>query len=318
MDKAEGKSSSLADSESLVKAAPHQSIWSGRLAVVLAAVLWSTSGFFAKAPWFDGWSAELRGMQLAFWRSLFAAIALIPFIRKPKWHPAMLPTSFAFAIMLWSFMTAMVHGPAANAIWLQYLAPTWVLIFGVAFLGERVTGSDLTMFVCCLSGVVLILSMEMRSGSSLYATGMGVLSSLMYATVILLMRKMRDQDPAWLITLNHIATVLLLLPWVWSQPLNQVAPGAYIALALFGIFQLSVPYIIFCRALRTVSSPEASILTLIEPIILPLWVFIAWRHHESYQPPQWWTLAGGGLIFAGLLIRYLPMLIRKVPESNTP
>lgn len=103
------------------------------------------------------------------------------------------------------------------------------------------------MFGCCLSGVLLILIMEMRTGSSLYATAMGILSSLMYATVILLMRKMRDQDPVWLITLNHLATVLFMLPWAWNQPLNQVAPAAYLALAFFGVFQLSVPYVIFCQ-----------------------------------------------------------------------
>ena len=291
--------------------------WRGRLAIAFAAVLWSTSGFFAKAPWFEGWSAELRGMQLAFWRSFFAALVLIPFIRRPRWHPAIPFTCAAFAIMLWSFMTAMVHGPAANAIWLQYLAPTWVLLIGVVFLREKVTGSDLMMFGCCLSGVVLILVMEMRSGSSLYATAMGVLSSAMYATVILLMRKMRDQDPVWLITLNHLATVLLMLPWVWNQPLNQVAPSAYLALAFFGVFQLSLPYVIFCRALRTVSSPEASILTLIEPIILPLWVWIAWRNHATYEHPHWWTLLGGGFIFTGLLLRYLPLLLRSKTESTT-
>lgn len=291
------------------------------MTIALAALLWSTSGFFAKAPWFNGWSADLRGMQLAFWRSLFAALALLPFIRRPRWHPAILPTCLAFAVMVWTFMSAMVHGPAANAIWLQYLAPAWVLLIGVTFMGEKVSKSDLVMFACCLSGVLLILAMETwqmkvaettdlsKSHSPLYATGLGLLSSLTFALVVLLMRKMRDQDPVWLITLNHVATVLLVLPWVWGQPLNQIAVESYVALALFGIFQLSLPYILFCRALRTVSSPEASILTLIEPIVLPLWVYIAWRHHESYEAPRWWTIAGGALIFCGLLARYLPLVV---------
>lgn len=297
-------------------------LWRGRLAIALAAVLWSTSGFFAKAPWFDGWSSELRGMQLAFWRSLFAAIALIPFIRRPRWHPVMLPMCLAFGVMVWTFMSAMVHGPAANAIWLQYLAPAWVLLIGVVFLGEKVSRSDLLMFGCCLTGVLLILFMEaVHSGSatssdrpqqhSLYATGLGLLSSVMFASVVLMMRKMSDQDSVWLITLNHLATVLLILPWVWNQPLGSIAPGAYVALAMFGIFQLSVPYIIFCRALRTVSGPEASILTLIEPIVLPLWVYVAWRNDPSYEHPHWWTIAGGGLIFTGLVLRYLPLILRS-------
>ena len=308
----EGNTSDTDDLKSpSAQAEPSGSPWRGRVAIAIAAVLWSTSGFFAKAPWFEGWSPELRGIQLAFWRSLFAGIALAPFVRRPRWHPYLPLNCLAFALMLWTFMSAMVHGPAANAIWLQYLAPAWVLLVGVLFLRERISSADGLMFVCCLGGVLLILTMELRSGSPLYATIMGLVSSIMFATVILLMRTMRDQDPAWIITLNQFATALILLPWVWSQPLDQVAPGAYLALALFGIFQLSLPYIIFCNALRSVSGPEASLLTLIEPVVLPLWVWLAWSHHPSYESPQWWTLAGGGLILSGLLIRYLPMLLRN-------
>ncbi|MEC9096009.1 MAG: hypothetical protein VX776_05205, partial [Planctomycetota bacterium] len=45
-----------------------------RWMIVLAAVLWSTNGFFAKAPWFDGWP----GFVLAFWRAMFACAILLP------------------------------------------------------------------------------------------------------------------------------------------------------------------------------------------------------------------------------------------------
>jgi drug/metabolite transporter, DME family len=155
---------------------------------------------------------------------------------------------------------------------------------------------------------LLILFMELKSGATLYATGLGLFSSVMFSFVVIMMRRMGHLDAVWIIALNHVATVFVLLPWIWGQPLNQVEPSAYLALALFGVFQLSVPYILFCRALRTVRGPEASILTLLEPILLPLWVYIAWRHHPSYDPPRWWTLVGGSLILAGLLVRYLPML----------
>ncbi len=275
--------------------------------IMLAAVLWSTSGFFAKAPWFDAWPEEVRGLMLAFWRSFFAMLVLLPLIRKPAWQWPMLPMLICFPLMVWSFMSAMVHGPAANAIWLQYLAPVWVLIGGVGLLKERVTSADLRMFACCLGGVLLILLMEMWSGSALYATLMGILSGVAFAGVVISMRAMRDADPVWLITLNHAATALVLAPWVWQRT-ETIAAGSYLALALFGVFQMSVPYIIFARGLRTTSSPEAAVLALLEPILVPVWVYLAWHHHPSYEAPQWWTWAGGGLILVGLLSRYLPFL----------
>ena len=49
---------------------------------------------------------------------------------------------------------------------------------------------------------------------------------------------------------------------------------------------------------------------LIEPVLVPIWVYVAWSHHPSYEAPQWWTWAGGGLILLGLLSRYLPPMLR--------
>ena len=283
---------------------------SGRAKIMLAAVMWSTSGFFAKAPWFDAWPEDVRGLLIAFWRSFFAFLILVPLIRHPRFQWQLVPMVTSFAIMVWSFMSAMVHGPAANAIWLQYLSPVWVLIAGVFVLKETITKADLRMFAFCLVGVLLILGMEMRSGAPMYATYMGILSGVTFAIVVICIRSMRDSDPAFLITLNHGTTALLLSPWVVSN-WQPVSAGSYVALGLFGVFQMSIPYVLFARGLRTTSSPEASILTLIEPILVPLWVFLAWRNHPSYDAPQWWTLAGGLLILVGLFSRYAPQLWRK-------
>jgi len=284
-------------------------LWQGRLMIVGAAVLWSTSGFFAKAPWFDSWPLESRGLMLGFWRSLFAVVILVPFVRRPQWHPALISMCLCFGCMVWAFMTAMIHGPAANAIWLQYLAPAWVMLLGVLLLGERVTESDVRMLICCLAGVMLILGMELQSSSSLWATIMGIVSGLAFAGVVLHMRALRHMESTWLMALNHGATVLILLPWAWRQTGSVTLP-AYAALAFFGVFQMSLPYLMFARGVRTLGSPEASVLTLLEPIFVPVWVFVAWHHHTSYQAPPWWTWAGGALILTGLLMRYVPGMLQ--------
>lgn len=293
-------------------ARPHESWLGGRLQILLAGILWSTSGFFAKAPWFDAWPEDIRGLMLAFWRSFFACLILVPLIRKPRFQWQLLPMVVCFAVMVWSFMSAMVHGPAANAIWLQYLSPAWVLIASVLLLREQVSRADVGMIACCMTGVLLILLMEMRYGVSLYPTAMGILSGLSFAGVVISMRSLRDADPAWLITLNHGATALLLLPWVW-QCEQRVSAGGYLALGMFGIFQMSIPYVLFARGLKTTSSPEATVLTLVEPMLVPLWVYIAWHNHPSYDAPQWWTWAGAAFILSGLLGRYLFVLRRRLP-----
>jgi drug/metabolite transporter (DMT)-like permease len=69
-------------------------------------------------------------------------------------------------------------------------------------------------------------------------------------------------------------------------------------LAAMGTLQMAIPYLCLARGLRSVSSQEAVVIGLIEPVLLPVWVL--WR-----ERPDVWTVAGGGLILAGLLIRYL-------------
>lgn len=283
--------------------------------VLLAAVLWSTSGLFAKAPWFDAWPVESRGILLAFFRSLFALVVLLPLIRRPEWRPAMIPMMICFAVMVWSFMSAMVYGPAANAIWLQYLSPAWVLLGAVTILKDRVRRADLRMFAFCLAGVSLIIAMGLRDDGTAYATAMALLSGISFAGVVLSIRAMNDVDSAWLITLNHAATVLLLLPWAWTS-YQPIQPSAYVALGVFGVVQMSIPYLLFTHGLRRISSPEASMLILAEPILVPVWVYIAWHHHPSYESPSWWIFAGGGLILMGLVQRYLPAVARGLRQRS--
>src|SRR5690606_11616776 len=72
-----------------------------------------------------------------------------------------------------------------------------------------------------------------------------------------------------------------------------------------GILQMGLPYTLFTRGLKTIPGHEAAGIGLIEPLLVPLWVYVAWRHSPLYEAPQWWTYVGGGLIFLGLLLRYI-------------
>jgi drug/metabolite transporter (DMT)-like permease len=84
----------------------------------------------------------------------------------------------------------------------------------------------------------------------------------------------------------------------------------------FGILQMGLPYVLFARGLKSVPSHEASGIGLLEPVLLPVWVFLAWRHAADYAPPRWWTMVGGGLILVGLILRFLGEVIETRRNSN--
>src|SRR5688572_12285282 len=74
-----------------------------RLLVLAAATMWSTSGFFVKAPYLSGWP----GPALAFWRAGFACLVLWPLVRRPQWSWKLLPMAAIFAGMNYTYLTAM-------------------------------------------------------------------------------------------------------------------------------------------------------------------------------------------------------------------
>jgi drug/metabolite transporter (DMT)-like permease len=270
----------------------------GRLWIVAAALLWSSSGVFAKLAIFDDWPLESRGALLGFWRALFAGALLLPFVRRPRWTPRLVPMTISFAGMNATFLTAMTLTTAANAIWLQSTAPLWVFAIGLLWRTEPFDRRNVVPVVCAAAGVGMILYHEI-AGEAQTGVICGLAAGMFYASVILSLRGLRHEDSAWLVAINHLVAAAALAPymlWLGILPSGQ----QLLVLAAFGMLQMALPYLCFARGLRGISGQEASGIGLIEPVIMPLWVFLA-----SSEVPAWWTLAGGGLIFAGLAWRYL-------------
>lgn len=274
----------------------------GRLCVIAAALLWSSGGFFAKAPLFTQWPEGTRGPLLAFWRATFASLVLLPCVRRAEWSWKLIPMVVTFALMNWSYLTSMSVGEASNAIWLQMTAPVWVFLFNAVCLRERIQRLDWLLLAFGTAGLGFILWHELQ-GERPAGVFYGLLSGLFYAGVILSLRQMRNFDATWLIALNHVCTACVFAPVMVANPEFWPAGRQWWLLAGFGVLQMGLPYVLFAKGLKTLPSHEASGIGLFEPILLPLWVYVAWRHSPDYLAPRWWTLVGGGMILVGLVIK---------------
>ncbi len=272
-------------------------LWKGRALIVCAAVLWSTSGFFAKAPLFADWS----GPVLAFWRATFASVLLVPNVRRPRWSWGLIPMVAAFAAMNYTYLSAMAMSEASLAIWLQNTAPAWVLLFGVLWLREPVRRSDWVLFLMAGLGVGIILRYELR-GAELQGVLFGLAAGVAYAAIVLMLRRLRDLESFWLIALNHVGTAIVLAPLALTSS-HWPSGIQWLYLAAFGMLQMALPYVLFARGLQAIPGHEAAAIALLEPLLVPVWVFLAWRHHPTYQPPAAWTLVGGACILLGLAYR---------------
>ncbi len=289
----------------------------GRLCVVLAAVLWSTSGGFTKLltqPTALGLDEpRLSGLQLAFARVTFAGLALAPLLRRRDlvFRRAMIPTAASFAAMNALFVSALAAGSAANAILLQYTAPMWMYLVSVWWLREPADRRGAVSLAIGMAGIGLIVAggfFDAGQVGQLPVIVLALGSGVTYAGVLIGLRVLRDVSSRWLTVFNQLVSAAVLLPFVWGAPLPTA--GQAVVLFLYGTLQLALPYWLVARGLRRVSPQEAGTLTLLEPLLNPLWAYLV---SPATETPSVWTLGGGAFILGALAYRYWPL--RPVPPD---
>ena len=262
--------------------------------------LWSTSGAFVKSPPLAAIPQENRGPLLACFRALSAAVVLA-FLVRPRhirWRPMLVPFVISFASMNLLYVTAMTRTTAAAAVFLQYTGIGWAFLLSALFLGERLGRRNLVALGCAMIGIWWIVAGDWTT-QNFGGNWLALASGVGYGGVIVSLKWLRDEDSAWLVALCHAAAGIILLPRVLSGPL-ALDPTQWTLVILFGVFQMGVPYVIFARSLRYVSAQEAALLTLIEPITNPVWVYFLWG--EAVASTTW---IGGGFIVGGLAVRYV-------------
>jgi drug/metabolite transporter (DMT)-like permease len=276
----------------------------GRICVLIAAILWSLSGGFAKVltrPTALGLDhPALHPMTIAFFRVLFAGALLAPAIRPRdwSWRPLMVGMMASFAAMNILFVWALTMTTAANAILLQYTAPLWMYVASIWLLGERPDRRSSVAVLIGSAGIAIIVAGGWSSderGIILVALASGV----GYAAVVLFLRVLRDQSSMWLTVLNHLSCALILFPLALLGPMPS--PGQLGLLAAFGTIQMGLPYWLMARGLRSISAQEAGAITLLEPVLNPMWAYLV-----AGEKPAPMTWLGGTLILAALVWRYLP------------
>jgi drug/metabolite transporter (DMT)-like permease len=276
----------------------------GRLCIVLAALLWSTSGAFTKVltkPTFlELHTPEIDYLLIAFYRALFAGLALVPLLRPRdiSFRPMMLPMVTSFAVMNATFVLALAIGTAANAIVLQYTAPMWMYLACVWWLGEKADQRSLTALAIGLVGIVVIVFGGWEAGQ-LPVVILGLVSGVAYAGVMVSLRVLHESSSRWLTTINHLVSALVLVPFVYTLPWPTWPQLG--VLFVYGAVQMSVPYWLVARGVRSVSPQEAGTITLLEPLLNPLWAYLV-----SGEEPKTYTLIGGAFIVGALAWRYWP------------
>lgn len=291
--------------EPLVESAAPKRTLSGTYSIIIAALLWSTGGVFIKEVSLDAWSISL-------WRSLFGCLTIFAIYRfnrnrieagktEPWFTPQLWITAFFFALLLVLFVIATKLTTSANAIFLQYTAPIYVLFAEPILSHTKLKPRDLAMvFIStCAMGLFFLGKFDVQS---IWGNVAALTSGVAFATFALLLKHEHASEALrWrAVIVGHgmivIAMVVLAVVGITSPAFNTA--GDFWKLLFLGIVQIGIAYTFFTFGIGHVRAIDATLISMIEPVLNPIWVFIG-----VGERPTGWAIVGGGIILSVVAIR---------------
>ena len=262
------------------------------LMLVITALLWSTGGFLVKG-------IQWHPVAIVGMRSLIAAAVILIAIRKPEltWSLPQLGGAVCYAGTVILYVIANKLTTAANAVLLMYTAPIYVIIFGPWFLKEKASRRDWLAVGAVMVGIVVFF-MDKLSPEGFLGNMLAVLSGVSFAWMTLFLRKQKRGSPVESVFLGNLSAAVIGLPFFLREELPEI--NGILMLIALGTFQLGFSYVLYTKAIQKVRAFEAVLITMLEPVLNPVWVFLLLG-----EVPGNWALAGGTIVMAMVVLHGL-------------
>jgi len=276
-----------------------------RLQLVLAALCFSTAG--AAIKW-----CGFGPSQIAAIRALVAMLAILVLIPESRhgwsWRVGLVGVGYAAAGLLFVFANKLTT--AANTVFLQATNPLFVVVLAPWLLGEPVTRGDLRFMGVLALGLALLF---VGGGQRQFATAPEPLlgnvlaagSAVAWAFTVTGYRWLARQRSehgaghgpiAAAAACGNLIVFLACLPA--ALPLAAGRPSDWVIVIYLGVFQLGLAYVFLSRAITRVPALEASLFLLVEPVLSPVW---AWLAHGETPGPL--AAIGGVVILAATALK---------------
>jgi drug/metabolite transporter (DMT)-like permease len=281
--------------------------------VLAAAVLFSTGGAAIK-------TAALTGLQVASIRSGIAALAIALWLRgRVDRSPPILCVGSVYALTLVLFVTSTKLTTAASAIFLQSLAPLYIVVLAPLLLNERFRPRDLIFLAA--AGIGLVLCVDGGANASATApdptTGniLGVLCSVSWAFTLIGLRWIERRLPRSAMSAVVIGNLIAFLVGVPALvPLPAASMMDWATLTYLGVVQIGLAYVLLTGAVGHLPALHVSLLLVIEPVLNPMWTWIVRGEEPGVR-----TVAGGAIIIFAAAVHavYEEHTLKNAPGPQT-
>ena len=258
------------------------------LFLALAAILWSTSGLFIKI-------LDWQPLSILAARSFFAAIVFLIYLRR-------IPTRFSmwqllaagmFILTQFLFITSTKLTTAANAIFLQYTAPIYVVLLAFWFLREKPFRTDWLSMLIIFLGLTLFFG-DKLSTDGFYGNLLAILSGVTSAVMMVSFRAQKNGNPAESNLIAFLVTAAFGIPFVLKETWTV---ESWSILAFLGVFQIGLAFIFFTQGIKHIPALEANLIGTLEPVLNPIWVFLFYGESTGA-----FALIGGLVVLGGVVL----------------
>jgi drug/metabolite transporter (DMT)-like permease len=278
----------------------------GVLLVLVATVLWSMAGPFARLL------AHLDIWTVMGWRALLGAVS-IAVVGLIEWRRGRLDNAFGFGplsplvallamIAISAYTASVMTTTIADVMVIYATLPFVAAAIGFVINGERVSPRTLAAAVVALLGIVIMVASGLGSGRVL-GQALSMLMTLAFAGMIVLQRR---QPKASMIVVNCLGALGSGIFGLANSPLEPIGLHDFVILFVFGLTTIGLAFVIFMEGAKFIPSAEAGLISLLDVVLGPVWVFLAFGENPGLP-----TMVGGAIVLAAAVWRMAPELRRE-------
>lgn len=270
-----------------------------RIMLIIAMAIFGTLGVFVR-------NISVSSGELALYRAVLAAVMIggyllatgqkIPFRKIRREIPLLLISGVAMGFNWILLFQAYKYTTVSVATLSYYFAPVIVILVCPILFKEKMTTKQWICFLMSTVGIVMITGIGDLSGSNQHLIGImfGLGAAVLYATVILMNKFIKNVEGIHRTFLQFLATILVLIPYVMMTSgvnLGALNGKGWICLLLVGFVHTGVTYCLYFSSLKELPGQKAAILSYIDPLVA---VFISVTILKEKM--TFWQLVGGVLI----------------------
>jgi drug/metabolite transporter (DMT)-like permease len=268
----------------------------GQIYVALAAVAWSTAGVLQR-------QLTLDTATQVFGRAVFAGAALLVYVavvdrgRVLQAFRSIGLAGVAVAVCVAAassgFISALNHASVARVLFILALSPVLAALLARVTLGEPITRRTFFAMALALVGVTVMLGSP--GEGSLAGDSLAFLAALAFAVMVVITRWRHDVSMAPATCLSQVILVAVFLPF--ATP-SDIGGGDVYWLAALGIGQIGLGFALLTVGARLIPAAQVGLITLLEVVLGPLWVWLALD-----ERPSTLTLVGGTIVIVAIVIQ---------------